>query len=126
MQEYENVLDFWFGTLDASGRADAAHARRWWQKDASFDALVRQRFGAVHAAAASGQCEDWLASPRGCLAYVVVLDQFSRNVFRNDARTYAHDGQALRAALTVIGRGEERALAFDERCFVYMPLMHSE
>jgi uncharacterized protein (DUF924 family) len=126
MESSDIVLEFWFGTLDASGFADAAHAQRWWQKDAAFDALISERFGALHEAIARGAHEDWLATPRGRLAYVIVLDQFSRNMFRGSARAFAHDAQALEAAREGVERGDDRSLAYDERGFLYMPLMHSE
>jgi uncharacterized protein (DUF924 family) len=122
----ETVLEFWIGALDANGIADAEHTRRWWTHDAAFDTQVSTRFGALHEAVARGEHEAWLASPRGLLAYVIVLDQFSRNMFRGSARTFAHDAQALRAALQGIARGDDRVLACDERTFLYMPLMHCE
>lgn len=120
------VLDFWFGTLDEHGLADAEHAARWWAKDEAFDAQLRARFGAVHEAVGGGERETWLATPRGRLAYVIVLDQFSRNLFRDSARAFAWDPQARRAAVSGIDRGEDRALGCDERSFLYMPLEHSE
>lgn len=120
------VLDFWFGTLDASGRAAPAAAKRWWMKSAAFDREIRETFGAEHVSIVAGEREAWLATPRGRLAYVVVLDQFSRNMFRDTAGAFAHDAQALRAALDGIERGDDGVLAFDERTFLYMPLMHSE
>ena len=62
---FDAILDFWFGTLDAQGRADAAHARRWWVKDAAFDDALRRRFAALHEAVADGAHDDWLRAPRG-------------------------------------------------------------
>lgn len=120
------VLDFWLGVLDASGCAAPDVAKRWWTKNAAFDHEIRERFGPEHAAIVAGEREAWLATPRGRLAYVIVLDQFSRNMFRDTAGAFAHDAQALRAALDGIERGDDAALAFDERSFLYMPLMHSE
>ena len=126
MNEVDTVLAFWFGQLDARGRADAAHAERWWKKDPALDAEIERRFGALHAAIARGEREILRADDRGCLAYVIVLDQFSRNMFRGTARMFAHDEQAMAAAQTAIERGGDRRLAVDERTFLYMPLMHSE
>jgi uncharacterized protein (DUF924 family) len=126
MDEITSVLQFWFGDLDARGAADPEHAARWWTKDDGFDARIREHFGALHAAVAGGERETWLASDRGSLAYVIVLDQFSRNMFRGSARSFEYDASALRAAIAAIARGVDRRLAFDERGFLYMPLMHSE
>lgn len=124
--EYDDVLDFWFGTLDATGCADAAHAERWWKKSEAFDDELRRRFGALHEAVANGDHDDWLTTPRGRLAYVIVLDQFSRNMFRDSPRMYAYDGKAAAAAREGIVKGEDRQLAHDERIFLYMPFEHSE
>jgi uncharacterized protein (DUF924 family) len=126
MDEREQVLEFWFGQLSADGRADAAHAQRWWKKDPAFDAEIRERFGALFAAVVGDQREAWLESARGTLAYVIAIDQFSRNMFRDTPRMFEHDARALRAAIAGIDRGFDRQLAFDERGFLYMPLMHSE
>jgi uncharacterized protein (DUF924 family) len=126
MNEIEAVLQFWFGDLDVRGCADEAHSARWWRKEDAFDAEVRARFGALHAAVSAGEHEAWLTSDRGVLAHVIVLDQFSRNMFRGSARAFASDGLALRAALAAIAAGTDRRLRCDERSFLYMPLMHSE
>jgi uncharacterized protein (DUF924 family) len=123
---FDDVLQFWFGSLDADGCADQAHAQRWWQKDQAFDDELRRRFATLHEAIADGDHDDWLKQPRGRLAYVVVLDQFSRNLFRDSPRMYAYDGLALSASREGIARQDNRSLAHDERIFLYMPLQHSE
>jgi uncharacterized protein (DUF924 family) len=124
--EFESVLEFWFGRLDSLGRADPEHTARWWKKDASFDLALRQRFAIVHEALANGEHSDWLAIPRGRLAFVIVLDQFSRNMFRDTPRMFAYDRAALLAAREGVAQGAHRPLAQDERPFLYMPFMHSE
>lgn len=126
MNDPEEVLRFWFGELDEMGRADEAHATRWWKKDEAFDREIEERFGALHGAILRGEHEDWLATPRGRLAYVIVLDQFSRNMFRGSPRMFAADERALAVAEEGIARGDDRELAFAERQFLYMPLEHSE
>jgi uncharacterized protein (DUF924 family) len=111
----DDVLAFWF-----------ADSKRWWKKDPAFDAEIRERFGALHSAIEADECEDWLQSARGALAYVVVLDQFSRNMFRGSARMFASDERALRAAKAAIDDGHDQTLGDAERGFLYMPFMHSE
>jgi uncharacterized protein (DUF924 family) len=125
LSESEAVLAFWFGPLEA-GRANAEHRARWFSKDAAFDRLVAERWAALHARAAAGQCDHWLATPRSALALVVLLDQLSRNMYRNQAAAFAQDARALAAATQAIDLGFDRRLQPDERTFMYMPLMHSE
>jgi uncharacterized protein (DUF924 family) len=126
MNDPEEVLAFWFGPLDAQGKSDASHVARWWRKDPAFDAEVASRFGALHEAVAGGQRDHWLATPRGRLAFVIVLDQFSRNMFRGSARAFATDQRAQQVVLEGIAAGMDRTLSAQERGFFYMPLMHSE
>ena len=120
----EQVLSFWFGTP-----ADAWFGkprREWFRKNAAFDDEIRNRFGALHETVASGTYEQWLLSPRGALAYVIVLDQFSRNLFRGDRRAFAQDAEARRAAGRAIERGLDATVSPIERGFFYLPFMHSE
>jgi uncharacterized protein (DUF924 family) len=124
--DYEEILTFWFGELDEHGRAAKASQDRWWSKDPALDAQIRQQFGSTHAALMGGELDRWLACPRARLAYIVVLDQFSRNMFRDTAAMFASDPLALRAALTGIDAGMHRQLKLDERGIFYMPLLHSE
>lgn len=121
----ESVLTFWFGELSEHG-ADQTHQRNWFTKDEAFDASIRASFLEEHQAITRGEREAWLSTPRGRLAYVIVLDQFSRNMFRGTPETFASDAKALAVAKAGIDAGEDRSLAVDERVFLYMPLMHSE
>ena len=120
------VLDFWFGPLDPHGQPDAAHTRRWFEKSDAFDHEIAERFANLHDQIVKREHEDWLDHPRDRLAYVIVLDQFSRNLFRGSPRAFASDGQALAAAAEGVARGHDRELTRDERSFLYMPFMHSE
>jgi uncharacterized protein (DUF924 family) len=124
--EPERVLSFWFGTLDDLGRADDEHSRRWWKKDPVFDQLIRQDFGVLHAEISRGEHADFLDSARGTLAAIIVLDQFSRNVFRGTARAFAFDTRALEFAMKGVEKQFDTTLRYDERIFFYMPYMHSE
>lgn len=117
------VLEFWFGELDEHGHAPKTHHVRW---KGDFDKKMRAAFEPVLRAITAGEREAWLSSPRGRLAYVLVLDQLSRNMFRGTAEEFAHDARALRAALDGIARGDDAKLAPDERLFFYTPLLHSE
>jgi uncharacterized protein (DUF924 family) len=112
---FEDVLSFWF-----------AYPARWWRKDPAFDAEVRERFLGLHGAIDRGEREAWLEAVRGTLAYVIALDQLSRNMFRGTARMFASDARARAAARRAVDRGDDHALSEDERSFLYMPFMHSE
>lgn len=99
---------------------------RWWKKDDTFDATIRARFLATWEQAARGGLQDWRASDDGLLALVIVLDQFPRNMFRNDARTYATDRLARDVASAAIDAGVDQRIDPELRQFLYMPFMHSE
>ena len=115
-----DVLAFWFGESAGPSRPE------WFRKDAAFDEAIRSRFGALHEAAARRELESWRARPESMLALIVVLDQFSRNLFRGDARAFAQDGYARECANEALARGDEAALAPVHRQFLYLPLEHSE
>jgi uncharacterized protein (DUF924 family) len=110
------VLAFW----------RAAGPDKWFEKDAAFDAEIRARFLASYEAAAAGRLADWEATADGALALLIVLDQFPRNMFRADARTFAADGLARAVAMRAIAMGFDRPFPPTERQFFYLPFMHSE
>lgn len=122
----DDVLWFWFGDVDGDGLADKALAQRWWRKDPAFDQEIRGMFEPTWQAIMANQREAWLENARSRLAYVIVLDQFSRNMFRDTPEAFAGDERALAAASDGIARGHDRALQSHERVFFYMPFMHSE
>src|SRR5712691_128455 len=99
----DQVLDFWFGPRNARG----ASRPEWFRKDEKFDAEIRRRFGELHGAAARGELEAWRASPEPMLALVVVLDQFSRNLYRAEARAFAQDAHARECARQALARGDD-------------------
>jgi uncharacterized protein (DUF924 family) len=100
--------------------------QRWFVKDAAIDAEIRDKFLNLHAAAIEGQLSHWEEDASGALAHVIVLDQFSRNMFRDSAAAFAADPLARVAAGRAIGRGFDRQTAKAERPFFYLPYMHSE
>jgi uncharacterized protein (DUF924 family) len=120
------ILQFWFGDVDELGRPDVQHSRRWFMKDDAFDREIADRFGDTYADVRAGQRESWLDDPRGRVAYVIVLDQFPRNMFRGTARMFEGDRQALAAAVEGVARHDDVDLTVNERSFLYMPFMHSE
>ena len=122
----EDVLQFWLGELDEDGMSTPECQKRWWTRDESFDAEIYARFGDLYDEIASGACEHWLLSARERVAYCIVLDQFSRNMFRGTSQMYATDEQAVEATLGALESGVDQSLALQERVFLYMPLMHSE
>ena len=122
----EDVLAFWFGELDASGRADEVHRKQWFASDPAFDEEIRQRFKALHGEIAAGGHREWRTSDRGLLASIVVLDQFSRNMFRGTAKAFAADPLAQELADAAVTAGADRAARYDERGFVYLPFTHAE
>ncbi|CAA9459794.1 MAG: hypothetical protein AVDCRST_MAG02-2073 [uncultured Rubrobacteraceae bacterium] len=118
------VLDFWFGSEGEPGYGE--FRSQWFQKDEAFDREVTDRFGGLYEEAAEGRLDAWREEPEGCLALVICLDQFPRNMFRGDARTHATDGKALDAAKYAIERALDRELPAFQRMFLYMPFMHAE
>ena len=121
-----DVLAFWFGEGSDDARILDEKGALWFKAGASVDAEVRARFGALHAAAVAGELDHWLAMPRGRLALIVLVDQFSRNLFRDDARAFAHDALARGWCEDGLALGVERNLRAAERVFLYLPLEHSE
>jgi uncharacterized protein (DUF924 family) len=99
---------------------------RWYRRDDAFDAEVRQRFLGLWQKATAGELSSWEASDDGALALVIVLDQFPRNIFRGDIRTYASDAQAREVAHRAIDRGVDARIDRALREFLYLPFMHSE
>jgi uncharacterized protein (DUF924 family) len=104
----------------------AAGPARWFNKDAAFDAEVRARFLALWEAARDGKLKAWEDSDDGALALILVLDQFPRNIFRNEARAFATDAAALELARRAVDRGVDARVDPALRAFVYLPFMHSE
>lgn len=114
---YQDILTFWFEELEP---------KQWWVKDSALDQLILERFSLVHARAVRCELFEWRASAKGRLAEIVVLDQFSRNMFRGSSLAFACDPMALALAQEAVSLGADQDLNPVERNFVYMPFMHSE
>jgi len=120
------VLDEWIGPPGPDGKASPEKSRRWWMKDPTFDAFLRERYGSLIEQAIEGGLEAWEDDPHDALALVLLLDQMSRNVHRDTERMYAGDARALALAERLVDSGDVRALLPVERYFVFMPFMHAE
>jgi uncharacterized protein (DUF924 family) len=115
-----DVLRFWFGEGAERGKAH----KRWFEKNSTFDAEIRARFLPLYESLAGN--DDWLSRPDDCLARIVVLDQFPRNMFRGTPRAFAADPAALAAAKHAVAKGYDREFLTVEKQFVYLPFEHSE
>lgn len=111
-----DVLRFWF----------EEHPKDWFVKNPDFDAEIRARFLSLHEAAAAGHLAHWADEARSCLALVIVLDQFPRNIYRGDARAFATDELARAAARVILERGWDKRMTQAEQLFAYLPFEHSE
>jgi uncharacterized protein (DUF924 family) len=121
-----DLLEFWFGIRVDDADVIADRSALWFGGDAELDATIRARFGRLRETAIAGQLDDWLARPRGLLALVILVDQFSRNLFRGDPRAFEHDALARTWCEQGLRDGVDRALRPIERLFLYLPLEHSE
>ena len=113
----QEVLDFWFKELSPE---------HWYKKDDNVDKTIIKRFTRLHTAAINGELESWRNTPEGSLAEIIILDQFSRNMFRDDAKSFAYDELALKLAQEAIDKGHHKKLSPEEIAFLIMPYMHSE
>jgi uncharacterized protein (DUF924 family) len=118
----QEVLLFWFGPPPARGPRDA----RWFGKDEAFDRECRERFLPLHQRAAAGELDRWETEAQDCLAHILLLDQFPRNMFRGTPRAFAADPLALDAARYAVEQGYDQGLLPVERLFAYLPFEHSE
>ena len=114
---HESVFQFWFHEISPP---------QWWKVDAEFDRHIVDRFSNLHDQAVRCELFEWRASPAGRLAEVIVLDQFSRNMYRGDKGAFAADTLALALAQEAVAAKADVALSADRRVFMYMPYMHSE
>ncbi|UTV99054.1 DUF924 domain-containing protein [Marinomonas rhizomae] len=114
---YQRVLDFWFNDIEPN---------QWFEKNIDFDNTIKNRFGELHQQAVQGELSAWRHSPKSALAEIIILDQFSRNIYRDKPASFAADPMALALAQVAISKGFDQELSLSERSFLYMPYMHSE
>jgi uncharacterized protein (DUF924 family) len=117
MVEPEAILAFWYDELTPAD---------WWAANPEIDRQIAERFGETHAHLALGEGFSWRETAKGRLAEIIVLDQFSRQLFRGEPNAFAQDGMALVLAQEAVAGGFDAGLGTDERAFLYMPFMHSE
>jgi len=117
MSSVQEVLEFWFVELEP---------RQWWVKDEGVDREIEGRFVALHQYAIAGKLFDWRETAMGRLAEIIILDQFSRNIYRDRAEAFAWDGMALVLAQEAVRIGADQEFETPEKAFFYMPYMHSE
>jgi len=124
MSQAKEILDFWFGKPD---EPDFGKPRKFWfTKNSEFDQDVRTRFLSDYQQAAANQLDEWKTSPQSCLALILLLDQFPRNMFRNQPQAFATDSQALMSAQHAVNCGFDQQLLPIQRWFIYLPFEHSE
>ncbi|TDJ04487.1 MAG: DUF924 domain-containing protein [Deltaproteobacteria bacterium] len=117
MKEYSEILKFWFRK-----GPDQLDFSTWFKKDENFDREIKKRFSAL----IEQDPKDWQKEPEGTLGYIILLDQFSRNIYRGTPKSFAQDGKALEAAAQGIEANQDSRITFVQRIFFYMPFMHSE
>jgi len=126
MSRMNEILKFWFA--DVAENADTIPGRQklWWSKDLEMDGYINNTFGEDVKKAAQSDYDSWEATPENMLAMIVLLDQFSRNIYRDTEQAFANDAKALRLALVGIETEQDEKLSYFERVFFYLPLEHAE
>ena len=126
MFDWKELLDFWFGELDEHGLPDAEHRNRWFRSDRKFDQEIRRRFLSLVLFASEQGLEHWRNEAGGALAEILLLDQFTRNIFRGAALAFESDRLARNLTRQAMDRGQDLELPLIQRAFLYMPMQHSE
>ena len=114
---FNTIIKFWFDEIDP---------KQWWVKNRDFDRLIADRYGDIHRQACHCELSQWRLSHLGRLAEIIIIDQFSRNIYRNSPAAFAHDSLALALSQEAVSRGADKAMDSDQKAFLYMPHMHSE
>lgn len=122
----EDVLAFWFGEPATTTEEYGRKTKRWFMGGAHLDAEIRDKFTPLVERALAGELDDWVQTIRGRLALILLLDQFTRSIYRNDPRTYSGDARAQKLAVEALDRGLDKQLPVEMRNFLLMPLVHAE
>lgn len=121
-----DILYFWFGELNKGKICREDKKKLWWSKSHEMDHYIRNKYGKFIGLILSNHLSHWLQTPTGTLAYIIILDQFSRHIFRNSEKAFSQDAMALESCISGMKNGFDKKLHPIERIFFYMPLMHSE
>lgn len=113
----DDIIEFWFDEIDP---------KQWWEKNPDFDKHIKKRFLKIHKQAAAGELFNWRYEPLSALAEIIILDQFSRNMFRDKMESFTYDNLAVCLCQSAIDKGLDKELNIHQKAFMYMPLMHSE
>lgn len=124
--EIERVLEYWFGDIQAPDDVDEGCKKKWWMGGEAVDREIKEQFSGLVERACAGELDGWASTPRGALALVVILDQFTRNIGRGSAQAFRGDAKALEVCMALVEAGTDRSLRLVERQFLYMPAMHAE
>jgi uncharacterized protein (DUF924 family) len=122
----DEILEFWFGELDEFGMCAPAQNKLWFQSSEAGDRHIRERFGAAVNAALAQELHHWRETGAGLVALVILLDQFTRNIFRGSAAAFAGDLLALELVTDAVEQGQDRDLPSSHRVFLYIPYEHAE
>ena len=125
MTQIEQILNFWFGKIK-DGLTVEDRNKFWFMADADVDKTIRDKFQDLVTQAGSGKLKNWESTPRGSLALIILLDQFTRNIYRGKPEAFQYDNKAKRICAEGIKNGTDKELEIIERCFYYLPLEHSE
>jgi len=126
MTEIDNILDFWIGPLPETSSFPMEKATLWWKPKEELDNTIRQKFEKDLLDANQGKLDHWQETARGCLALIILFDQFSRNIYRGTPKAFAQDAKARNICFLILEREFDKKLHDVEKWFIYMPLMHSE
>ena len=126
MERADKILDYWFGDLGKGYSASEDRYRLWFAKNPDIDGSIRDTFLSDIEAADRGEYDNWQDSAKGCLAIIILFDQFTRNIFRGTLEAFAYDPKALAMAKQMVEKKMDKQLTLVERQFVYLPFEHSE
>lgn len=126
MRAYQDINKFWFGQVEQTIVPSEHRAKLWFGEDVRVDEELRVKFGLLLDQSIHGDYDLWLKSPHGELAFLIVLDQFSRHIYRGSPLAFSQDARALEVCLKGLERESDHYLSLIERVFYYFPLLHSE